>query len=46
MELTVAIGELLRRFGPLRLDVDERELRWKTGLAVRGLVQLPAAWEN
>ena len=44
-ELQVAIGTLLARFGPLRLAVDENALKWKQGLAVRGLHSLPLTWD-
>jgi nocardicin N-oxygenase len=44
-ELQVAIGTLLSRFGPLRLAVEESALKWKEGLAVRGLHRLPLTWD-
>ncbi|MFC5748970.1 cytochrome P450 [Actinomadura rugatobispora] len=44
LELNEAIGGLLRRFPALRLAVPEEELRWKSGLSVRGLHELPVTW--
>jgi cytochrome P450 len=44
MELQVALRSLLDRFPGLRLAVDEAELQWKTGMALRGLRVLPVAW--
>ncbi|MFC6929514.1 cytochrome P450 [Actinomadura yumaensis] len=44
LELTAALGGLLRRVPALRLAVREDELRWKEGLAVRGLRELPVTW--
>lgn len=44
LELQIAIGGLLRRFGTLRLAVPEEDLVWKQGLAVRGLRTLPLSW--
>lgn len=44
LELQVALGSLLHRFPGLRFAVDERELRWKTGMFLRGLQALPVAW--
>jgi cytochrome P450 len=44
MELQVALANLLRRLPGLRLAVSPDELRWKTGLAIRGPVALPAGW--
>lgn len=44
MELQVALATLLRRLPTLRLAVPEPELRWKTGMLVRGLDELPVAW--
>lgn len=44
MELQVALSSLLGRFAGLRLAVDETDLRWKTGMALRGLRVLPIAW--
>jgi len=46
LELQVAIGGLLKRFPNLRLAVPEEELRWKDGLAVRGLRALPVTWSK
>ena len=44
LELNEALGALLRRFPSLRVAVPEDELRWKTGLSVRGLHDLPVTW--
>ncbi|MEU5882421.1 cytochrome P450 [Spirillospora sp. NPDC047279] len=44
LELQVALGALLARLPGLRLAVPKDELRWKDGLAVRGLRQLPVTW--
>lgn len=44
MELQVALDSLLRRLPGLRFAVPESELRWKTGMLVRGLTSLPVAW--
>ncbi|GAA4899728.1 cytochrome P450 [Streptomyces coeruleoprunus] len=44
MELQVALGRLVARFPGLRIAVPEEELRWRTGLVVRGLRELPVAW--
>lgn len=46
MELQVAIATLLTRFPTMRLAVPEHQLRWKTGLAVRGLHELPVKWRE
>jgi cytochrome P450 len=46
MELQVALGALLSRLPGLRLAVPEEELRWKRGLATRGLLALPVAWDQ
>ncbi|MDG4827976.1 cytochrome P450 [Solwaraspora sp. WMMD1047] len=44
MELQVGIATLIRRFPDLRIAVPEPELRWKSGMIVRGLASLPVAW--
>jgi cytochrome P450 len=44
MDLQVALALLVDRLPSLRLAVPERELSWKSGLAVRGLVRLPVTW--
>ncbi|KAB2340225.1 cytochrome P450 [Actinomadura rudentiformis] len=44
LELQVTFGALLARFPDLRLAVPKEELRWKDGLAVRGLRELPVTW--
>ncbi|MDN3354757.1 cytochrome P450 [Actinomadura sp. DC4] len=45
MELQVALGSLLARLPGLRLAVPEEELRWKHGMATRGLLGLPVTWD-
>jgi cytochrome P450 len=45
LELQTALDGLLRRFPRLRPAVPDDELRWKQGLAVRGLYELPVRWE-
>ncbi|WP_395108083.1 cytochrome P450 [Actinomadura sp. SCN-SB] len=45
MELQVALGTLLARLPGLRLAIPADRLRWKTGLLVRGLTELPICWE-
>ncbi|TDD88026.1 cytochrome P450 [Actinomadura rubrisoli] len=44
LELRAAFGGLLERFPGLRIAVPEAELRWKTGLVMRGPTALPVAW--
>jgi cytochrome P450 len=44
MDLQVALALLLQRCPGLRLAVAEDQLRWKGGMAVRGLVELPVSW--
>jgi cytochrome P450 len=44
MELQVALGVLLRRLPGLALAVGEADLKWKSGLLVRGLRSLPVTW--
>jgi cytochrome P450 len=44
MELQVALTTLLERLPELALAVDEKELRWKSGLLVRGLRSMPVTW--
>jgi cytochrome P450 len=44
MELQVALGALLDRLPDLRLAVPEEELRWKSGMLVRGLTWMPVTW--
>jgi nocardicin N-oxygenase len=43
-ELQIALGSLITRFPRLRLAIPQTELRWKTGLSVRGLRELPVSW--
>jgi cytochrome P450 len=45
MEGQVAIGALLRQAG-LRLGVAPGDLRWRKGLVLRGLKELPVTWEK
>jgi cytochrome P450 len=45
MELQEALGGLLRRLPGLRLAVPESELRFKPGLVVRSMVELPLTWD-
>ena len=44
MDLQVAMTALLDRFPGLHLTVPEDQVRWKTGMAVRGPVALPVGW--
>jgi cytochrome P450 len=44
MELQVALDSLLRCMPELRLAAPEPELRWKTGMLVRGLESFPVSW--
>jgi cytochrome P450 len=44
MDIQTALTALLERFPNLRLAVPDADLRWKTGMAVRGPVALPIAW--
>lgn len=44
MELQVSLGALLRRFPSLQLAVAEDELKWRQGLTIRGLADLPVKW--
>ncbi len=41
LEGRVALGTLIRRLPHIRLEVPERELRWRPGLTLRGLKSLP-----
>jgi cytochrome P450 len=41
LEGRIAIGTLVRRFPDLRLAVPAGQLRWRSGLLLRGLVSLP-----
>jgi cytochrome P450 PksS len=41
IEGQIAIGTLLRRIPKLQLAVTPAELRWRPGLLIRGLVELP-----
>ncbi len=44
LEATLALNLLLERLPRLRLAVEPAELRWRNGLLVRGLQQLPVAF--
>jgi len=44
LELQEALAGLLRRFPGLERAVPESELRWRSGLAVRGVEALPVRW--
>lgn len=45
MELQEALGALLRRLPGLRVAVPEEQLRFKPGLVVNSLVELPVTWD-
>ncbi|HEY8534354.1 MAG TPA: LLM class flavin-dependent oxidoreductase [Micromonospora sp.] len=44
VELEIALSSLLTRFPNLQLAVPEEELRWKSGLIVRGMEAMPVTW--
>lgn len=44
LEGQIALRRLVERMPALRLAVPESSLRWRPGLNLRGLVQLPVAW--
>jgi len=44
LEGQIALRKLVERMPALRLAVPESSLRWRPGLNLRGLVQLPVAW--
>ena len=44
MDLQVAMAALLDRFPGLHLTAAQDEVRWKTGMAVRGPIALPVGW--
>ena len=46
MDLQVALTALLDRLSGLHLAVPEDDLRWKSGMAVRGPVTLPIGWRS
>ncbi|QFZ21237.1 cytochrome P450 [Saccharothrix syringae] len=46
MELQEALGALLRRLPGLRPAVPESELRFKPGVVVRSLEELPVTWDR
>lgn len=43
-ELQIALGSLLRAFPGLRLSVPADQVRWRPGLMVVGLCELPVTW--
>ncbi len=46
LEGQIALTTLFRRFPDLRLQETARPLRWRRGLAIRGLEQLPVAFSG
>jgi nocardicin N-oxygenase len=44
LELQIALGSLLARFPALRLAVPAEELRWRPGMLMRTLEELPVTW--
>jgi cytochrome P450 len=46
LELRMALTSVLRRFPDLAFAVDEAEISWKHGRAVRGLQALPVTWSE
>jgi cytochrome P450 len=44
VELGVVFRTLVRRLPGLRIAVPDAELKWKVGLSLRGLQQLPVTW--
>ena len=44
IEARIAIRSLLQRFPGLRLDADPAELKWRTGMLIRGPQSLPVTW--
>jgi nocardicin N-oxygenase len=44
LELQIALGTLLARFPTLRLAVPAEQLRWRSGMLMRALEQLPVTW--
>lgn len=44
LEARTAIGTLLRRLPDLRLAGEPQDLRWRGGLIMRGLRELPVTW--
>ena len=46
LELRMALATVLRRFPDLSFAVDETEISWKHGRAVRGLQALPVTWSE
>ncbi|WP_328906687.1 cytochrome P450 [Streptomyces sp. NBC_00234] len=44
IEARIAIRSLLQRFPELRLDADPAELKWRTGMLIRGPQSLPVTW--
>jgi cytochrome P450 len=46
MELAEALGGLLRRLPGIRIAVPETALRFKPGLVVRSVENLPVTWDT
>jgi cytochrome P450 len=44
LELQIALGTLLARFPTLRLAVPAEQLRWRPGMLMRTLEELPVTW--
>lgn len=44
MELQIALRAVVQRFPTLKLAVPDHEIRWKTGIILRGPVALPVSW--
>ncbi len=44
LELQIALGTLLTRFPTLRLAVPAEQLRWRPGMLMRTLAELPVTW--
>jgi cytochrome P450 len=46
LELQLALGTLLARFPDLRLAVPAQQLRWRPGMVMRNLEELPVTWDT
>lgn len=44
MEFQVAISTIMRRLPDVRFAVPEDQLKWRSGIVVRGLAELPITW--
>jgi cytochrome P450 len=44
LDLQVALGTLVRRFGDLRLAIAPEDVQWREGELIRGVAALPVAW--